>query len=61
MGSLVGHPEERTRHALQIVDAMQPCVLMIDEVEKAFAGVADRGKLGQGGLPGPVSRGLFAL
>jgi hypothetical protein len=34
MGSLVGQTEERTRQALQIVDAMAPCVLMIDEVEK---------------------------
>jgi len=39
MGSLVGQTEERTRKALQIVDAMAPCVLMIDEIEKAFAGV----------------------
>ncbi|TWT56541.1 AAA family ATPase [Allorhodopirellula solitaria] len=38
MGSLVGQSEERTRQALQTVDAMAPCVLMIDEVEKAFAG-----------------------
>ncbi|WP_417745847.1 AAA family ATPase [Rosistilla oblonga] len=40
MGSLVGQSEERTRTALQIVDAMAPCVLMIDEVEKAFSGVS---------------------
>lgn len=40
MGSLVGQSEERTRQALQIVDAMAPCVLMIDEVEKAFSGVS---------------------
>ncbi|MEZ5941198.1 MAG: AAA family ATPase [Planctomycetaceae bacterium] len=39
MGSLVGQSEERTRQALHVVDAMAPCVLMIDEVEKAFAGV----------------------
>lgn len=38
LGSLVGQSEERTRRALAIVDAMAPCVLMIDEVEKAFAG-----------------------
>ena len=40
MGSLVGQSEERTRQALKTVDAMAPCVLMIDEVEKAFAGAA---------------------
>ncbi|MCM2370390.1 AAA family ATPase [Aporhodopirellula aestuarii] len=43
MGSLVGQSEERTRQALQTVDAMAPCVLMIDEVEKAFAGSASGG------------------
>jgi hypothetical protein len=43
MGSLVGQSEQRTRQALAIVDAMAPCVLMIDEVEKAFAGAAGGG------------------
>lgn len=38
LGSLVGQSEQRTRQALAIADAMAPCVLMIDEVEKAFAG-----------------------
>ena len=36
LGSLVGQSEERTRQALRIADAMAPCILMIDEVEKAF-------------------------
>ncbi|WP_437191541.1 AAA family ATPase [Planctomicrobium sp. SH527] len=40
LGSLVGQSEERTRQALRIIDAMAPCVLMVDEVEKAFAGVS---------------------
>jgi len=39
LGSLVGQSEEKTRQALRIIDAMAPCVLMVDEVEKAFAGV----------------------
>jgi hypothetical protein len=43
MGSLVGQSEERTRQALATVDAMAPCVLMIDEVEKAFAGATGGG------------------
>ena len=43
MGSLVGQSEERTRQAFSIVDAMAPCVLMIDEVEKAFAGASGAG------------------
>lgn len=46
MGSLVGQSEERTRQALHVVDAMAPCVLMIDEVEKAFAGVNGNGDSG---------------
>jgi hypothetical protein len=46
MGSLVGQSEERTRHALKIIDAMAPCVAMIDEVEKAFAGINGSGDFG---------------
>lgn len=48
MGSLVGQSEERTRQALRIIDAMAPCVLMIDEVEKAFAGVGNSGQSDSG-------------
>lgn len=48
MGSLVGESEKRTRQALQIVDAMAPCVLMIDEIEKAFAGVGSSGQSDSG-------------
>jgi SpoVK/Ycf46/Vps4 family AAA+-type ATPase len=40
LGSLVGQSEERMRQALKIADAMAPCVLMIDEVEKALSGVS---------------------
>ena len=46
MGSLVGQSEERTREALRIVDAMAPCVLMVDEIEKAFAGANGSGDSG---------------
>jgi len=48
MCSLVGQTEERTRRALQIVDAMQPAVLFIDEVEKALSGVAGSGQSDSG-------------
>ncbi|MAD80489.1 MAG: AAA family ATPase [Planctomycetaceae bacterium] len=48
MGSLVGQSEERTRKALAIIDAMAPCVLMIDEIEKAFAGVGSSGQTDSG-------------
>ncbi len=44
MGSLVGQTEERTRLALNTIDAMQPAVLFIDEVEKAFSGVSGSGQ-----------------
>jgi len=46
MGSLVGQSEQRTRQALRTIDAMAPCVVMIDEVEKAFAGVNGSGDSG---------------
>lgn len=46
MGSLIGQSEQRTRQALQIAEAMSPCILMIDEVEKAFAGVGGNGDSG---------------
>ncbi|QDT86383.1 AAA family ATPase [Gimesia chilikensis] len=55
LGSLVGESEKRTRQALQIVDAMAPCVLMIDEIEKAFSGAGNSGQTDSG-----VSSRLFA-
>jgi SpoVK/Ycf46/Vps4 family AAA+-type ATPase len=36
-GSLVGESEERTRRALQLTETVAPCVLWIDEIEKALA------------------------
>lgn len=33
---------------MQIIDAMAPCVLMIDEIEKAFAGVGNSGQTDSG-------------
>lgn len=38
LGSLVGQSEANVRLALRQVDAMSPCVVMVDEVEKALAG-----------------------
>ena len=54
MGSLVGSTEANIRKALQIVDAMAPCVCLIDEVEKALSGVASSGQTDSG-----VSARLF--
>jgi hypothetical protein len=38
MGSLVGQTEANVREALRVADAMSPCVLYCDELEKALAG-----------------------
>lgn len=38
MGGIVGTTEANVRKALNIIDAMAPCILVIDEVEKALAG-----------------------
>jgi len=38
-GSLVGESEGRMREALAVIDAMEPMVLFVDEVEKGLAGV----------------------
>jgi hypothetical protein len=54
MGSLVGQTEANIRQALKIADAMAPCVLMIDEVEKALSGVGNSGATDSG-----VSARLF--
>ena len=43
MGKYVGESEENMRHALQQADDIAPCVLWIDEIEKAFAGVGGDG------------------
>jgi SpoVK/Ycf46/Vps4 family AAA+-type ATPase len=47
-GSLVGSTEANIRQALKIIDAMSPCVVMVDEVEKALAGVASSGSTDSG-------------
>jgi hypothetical protein len=44
MGSLVGQTEQRVREALKAVDAMAPCVVFCDEIEKALAGVGSGGQ-----------------
>ncbi len=48
MGSLVGQTEQRTRQALRIIDAMQPCIVMLDEIDKAFSGVSGSGQSDSG-------------
>jgi ATPase family associated with various cellular activities (AAA) len=48
MGSLVGQSESQTRQALKIVDAMAPCVIFCDELEKSLSGVASSGQTDSG-------------
>jgi SpoVK/Ycf46/Vps4 family AAA+-type ATPase len=49
-GSLVGESEARTRKALELAETVAPCILWIDELEKAFS---------SGGLDGGVSTRVF--
>lgn len=54
MGSLVGATEQNVRQALRIADAMAPCILFCDEIEKGLSGVASSGQTDSG-----VSARLF--
>jgi hypothetical protein len=54
MGALVGQTESNVRQALRIADAMAPCILFADEIEKALSGVANSGQTDSG-----VSARLF--
>jgi len=46
MGRYVGQSEENMRRALEMVESVAPCVLWIDELEKAFSGIAVKGARG---------------
>lgn len=54
MGKFVGESEGNMRRALRQVDAMAPCVLFVDEIEKGLAGVGSSGQTDSG-----VSARLF--
>ena len=54
LGSLVGQTESNVRQALRIADAMAPCILFCDEIEKGLAGAAASGQTDSG-----VSARLF--
>lgn len=43
MGKYVGESEENMRKAIALAEAISPCVLWIDELEKAFAGINGSG------------------
>lgn len=48
MGKYVGESEYNMRRALQLAEASAPCILWIDELEKAFAGIKGNGSKGNG-------------
>lgn len=56
-GSLVGQTESRTREVLALADAMAPCILFVDEIDRALAGTAG----GSGGDSGVSSRMMGTL
>lgn len=43
MGKYVGESEGNLRNAIALAEAISPCVLWIDELEKAFAGIGGAG------------------
>lgn len=43
MGKYVGESEENMRRAIALAEAISPCVLWIDELEKSFAGIDGSG------------------
>lgn len=43
MGKYVGESEENMRKAIALAEAIAPCVLWVDELEKAFAGIGNPG------------------
>jgi ATPase family associated with various cellular activities (AAA) len=57
MGSLVGETERNLRQAVRIVDAMAPCVLFVDELEKGLAGAS--GSNGDSGVSARLFGGLL--
>lgn len=47
-GSLVGASEANMRRALDVAEAVSPCILWIDEIEKGMAGAGGSGSLDSG-------------
>lgn len=43
LGKYVGESESNMRKAISLAEAISPCVLWIDELEKAFAGIGSEG------------------
>ena len=45
-GGLVGESESRTRQTISLAEALAPCILWIDEIDKGFAGIDGKGDSG---------------
>jgi SpoVK/Ycf46/Vps4 family AAA+-type ATPase len=45
-GGLVGESESRTRQTIELAEALAPCILWIDEIDKGFSGVDGKGDSG---------------
>ena len=43
---LVGESESRTRQTIELAEALSPCILWIDEIDKGFAGLDGKGDSG---------------
>lgn len=43
MGKYLGESEENMRRAIALAEAISPCILWVDELEKAFAGIGSGG------------------
>lgn len=45
-GGIVGESESRLRQTIQVAEALAPCILWIDEIDKAFSNMESRGDSG---------------
>jgi len=43
LGKYVGESEDNMRRAINIAEAVSPCILWVDEIEKAFSGIGEGG------------------
>ncbi len=57
-GGLVGESESNTRKAIGLIEAMAPCVLWIDEIEKGLSGMGSSGST-DGGTTARVFQSLL--
>ena len=45
-GGIIGESESKMRQMIQLSEAIAPCVLWVDEIDKAFAGMESKGDSG---------------